>query len=52
MVYYVSIAYRGKRMGLLVATDNEKEAQREAEAVCMDPGDLAKLLSIMKVVMQ
>lgn len=50
--YYVSTAYRGKQMGLLVATDSEAEAQREAEAVCMDLGDLAKAVSVTKVVIQ
>jgi hypothetical protein len=50
--YYVSISYCGKQMGLLVATDSEEEAQREAQAVCMDLGDLAKLLSVMKLVIQ
>ena len=50
--YYVSITYRGQQMGLLVATDSEEEAQREAEAVCMDLGDLAKPLSVTKVVIQ
>jgi hypothetical protein len=46
------ISYCGKQMGLLVATDSEEEAQREAQAVCMELGDLAKLLSVMKLVIQ
>jgi hypothetical protein len=50
--YYVSIAYRGQQMGLLVATDSEEEAHREAEAVCVDLGELAKPLSVTKVVIQ
>jgi hypothetical protein len=50
--YYVSIAYRGKRMGLLVETDSEEEARREGEALCLDLGHLAKRISVTKIVVQ
>jgi hypothetical protein len=50
--YYVSIAYRGKRMGLLVETDSEEEARREGEAFCGDLGHVAKRISVTKVVIQ
>ena len=48
--YYVSIAYRGKRVELLVETDSEEEARREGEALCTDLGHLAKRISVTKVV--
>ena len=48
--YYVSIAYRGKRMGLLVETDSEEEARREGEALCLNLGHLAKRISVTKIV--
>jgi len=48
--YYVSIAYRGKRMELLVETDSEEEARREGEALCVDLGHLAKQISVTKVI--
>jgi hypothetical protein len=50
--YYVSIAYRGQQMGLLVETDSEEEARREGEALCLDLGHLAKRISVTKVVIQ
>jgi hypothetical protein len=50
--YYVSIAYSGKRMGLLVETDSEEEARREGEALCTDLGHLAKRISVTKVLIQ
>jgi hypothetical protein len=50
--YYVSIAYRGKQMSLLVETDSEEEARREGEALCSDLGYLAKRISVTKVVIQ
>jgi hypothetical protein len=49
---YVSIAYRGKQMGLLVETYSEEEARREGEALCLDLGHLAKRISVTKVVIQ
>lgn len=51
-MYYVSIAYRGKQLGLLVETDSEEVAQREGEALCVDLGHLAKPISVTKVVIQ
>ena len=50
--YYVSIAYRGKRMELLVETDSEEEARREGEALCTDLGRLAKRISVTKLRIQ
>jgi hypothetical protein len=50
--YYVSIAYRGKQMELLVETDSEEEARREGEALCTDLGHLAKRISVNKVLIQ
>jgi hypothetical protein len=39
-------------MGLLVETDSEEEARREAEAFCIDLGHVAKRISVTKVVIQ
>jgi len=50
--YYVSIAYRGKQMELLVETDSEEEARREGEALCTDLGHLGKRISVKKVLIQ
>jgi hypothetical protein len=50
--YYVSIAYRGKQMGLLVETDSEEEARQEGEALCTDLGHLAQRISVTKVQIQ
>ena len=50
--YYVSIAYRGQQMSLLVETDSEEEARREGEALCTDLGHLAKRISVTKVLIQ
>ena len=50
--YYVSIAYPGKQMELLVETDSEEEARREGEALCTDLGHLAKRISVTKVLIQ
>jgi hypothetical protein len=50
--YYVSIAYSCKKMGLLVATEDEEEAWREGEEVCAGFGAQAKTLSVTKVVIQ
>ncbi len=40
------------QMGLLVGTDDEKEARREAEELCSSFGGRAKILFIRKVVIQ
>lgn len=50
--YYVSIAYGGSQMGLLVRTDDEERARREADRLCTAFGDMAKTLSVRKVVIQ
>jgi hypothetical protein len=50
--YYVSITYSGKKMGLLVAAEDEEEAWREGEEVCAGFGAQAKTLSVTKVVIQ
>ena len=50
--YYVSIAYGGSQMGLLVRADDEERARREADRLCTCFGDMARTLSIRKVVIQ
>jgi len=50
--YYVSIAYGGSQMGLLVRTDDENRARREADRLCASFGAMARTLSVRKVVMQ
>jgi hypothetical protein len=51
--HYVSIGYGDQQMGLLVGTDDEKEARREAEELCSSSfGGRAKILFVRKVVMQ
>ena len=50
--YYVSIAYGGSQIGLMVATDDAEEAWREAEQLCTSFDNLAKPFSISKVVIQ
>jgi len=50
--YYVSIAYGGSQMGLLVRTDDEERARREADRLCTSFGAMARTLSIRKVVIQ
>ena len=50
--YYVSIAYGGSEMGLLVRTDNEKRARREADKLCTSFGAMARTLSVRKVLVQ
>jgi hypothetical protein len=47
----VSIGYCDRQMGLLVATDDEEEARREAEKLCSVLGG-AKVLFVRKVVIQ
>lgn len=48
----VSIAYGDRQMSLLVGTDDEEEARREAEKLCGGFGGRAKVLSVRKVVIQ
>ena len=50
--YYVSIAYGGSQMGLLVQADDEQRARREADRLCTCFGAMAKTLSVRKVVIQ
>jgi hypothetical protein len=50
--HYVSIGYGDQQMGLLVGTDDEKEARREADELCSSFGGRAKILFIRKVVIQ
>ena len=50
--YYVSIAYGGLQMGLLVRTDDEEYARCEADRLCTSFGAMARTLSIRKVVIQ
>ena len=50
--YYVSIAYGGSQMGLLVRTGDEERARREADRLCTCFGAMARTLSVRKVVIQ
>lgn len=50
--YFVRIAYGGSRMGLLVWTDDEERARREADRLCTCFGAMARTLSVTKVVTQ
>jgi hypothetical protein len=50
--HFVSIGYGGHLLGLLVETDDEIEARRAAEEVCIWIGEPAKVLDARKVVIQ
>ena len=50
--HYVTLGYRGQEVGLLVKTDDEEEAWREAEELCSRFGGQARLLSVRKVMIQ
>ncbi len=50
--HYVSIDYDGHSLGLLVETDNESEAGRDAEALCVAFGIKARVLLVTRVVVQ
>jgi hypothetical protein len=50
--HYVSVSYGGKQMGLLVETDDEDEAWREAEDLRRAFGADAKITDVRKVVVQ
>ncbi len=50
--HYVSVSYDGKQMGLLVETDDEDEAWREAEDLRRAFGAGAKITDVRKVVIQ
>ncbi len=50
--HYASIQYQGRLMSLLIETDDEDVARREAEEICESFGDQAILLSVTKVVLQ
>jgi hypothetical protein len=50
--HYVSVSYGGKQMGLLVETDDEDEAWREAEDLRRAFGAGAKITDVRKVVIQ
>ena len=50
--HYVSVSYDGKQMGLLVETDDEDEAWREAEDLRRAFGTGAKITAVQKVVVQ
>jgi hypothetical protein len=47
--HYVSLDYRGNQLGLLVETDDEDEARREAEEFCSSFDGPARILSVRKV---
>lgn len=50
--HYVCVGYGGQQMGLLVETDDEEEAWREAEDLCARFGSEARTLFVRKVVIQ
>jgi hypothetical protein len=50
--HYASIQYGDQLFGLLVETEDEEEARREARELCTSFGDQARLLSVTKVVIQ
>lgn len=50
--YYASIQFGEYLMGLLVETDDEEEARREAEELRTCFGAQARVLSVRKVVIQ
>jgi hypothetical protein len=50
--YYATIKYGSRLMGLLVGTDDEDVARREAQELCESFGSRATLFSVKKVVLQ
>ena len=50
--HYVDIRYGQTHMSLLVETDDEQEARREAEELCTHFDGQASVLSVRKVVLQ
>jgi hypothetical protein len=50
--HYVSIAYGGHRLDLLVETDKESEARGDAEDLCLAFGIEARVLLVTRVVVQ
>jgi hypothetical protein len=50
--HYVSVDYNGRELGLLVETDDEDAAKRDAEDLCVAFGVQAKVRQITKVVIQ
>jgi hypothetical protein len=50
--HYVSIGHGDHQMGMLLETDDEEEARREAEKLCSGFGGRAKILFVRKVVIQ
>ena len=50
--HYASIDYDGHSLGLLVETDNESEARRDAEALCVEFEIEARVLLVTKVAVQ
>ena len=50
--HYVTIDYEGRELGLLVGTDDEEEARREAQELCNGFDAQAKVLWVRKVILQ
>jgi hypothetical protein len=50
--WHVTIDYQGQRLDLLVGTDDEDEARREAEELCNGFDAHAKVLWVRKVAIQ
>lgn len=49
---YVTIDYGGRQLGLLVETDDEDEARQEAQKLCAEFESQARIISVIKVVLQ
>ena len=50
--HQVTIGYSGQQLILLVETDDEEEAQREAQELCAGFDRPARVLSVRRVVLQ
>ena len=50
--FYVNIKYGSSVLGLLVETDVEEEARREAEEICSSFHEPATVVDVKKVVIQ
>jgi hypothetical protein len=50
--YYVSIAFSGSQIGLLVVTEDEDEARQEVDEFCTSLSGGARSLFVRKVVLQ
>jgi len=51
-LHYVSLGYRGQQLGLVIDTDDEKKARRQAQTFCISIGARAKVIAVRKVVVR